>query len=248
MIMLRCVLVACFLLLLSGPAGAFSTTLNPGSSDSTTLALADDGNQDISISQPDSLPFEGRDTASDPPLSARPGALADGVYKFSNNRFDIFFNDMLQSGDDESTSLLQGEILFSVDEEVAYDLSGFLQVFDDRDPGDVVLFVSLTDTTDDDVLFSQVLFSRDTSDQNFQLGVANGDTRNELLGSLTGSIAAGNVYELEYAAQIANGGDFAGGSSSGFGTVELRLIPEPTTALLLVAGLAGLAAQRRRAS
>jgi len=72
----------------------------------------------------------------------------------------------------------------------------------------------------------------------------------ELTGNLAGSVFyVGVISDLPFvAAALRNSTDINGGDRIGFDDFTVAIVPEPSTALLLGAGLLGLAATRRRAA
>jgi hypothetical protein len=90
--------------------------------------------------------------------------------------------------------------------------------------------------------------SGSTRDESFTLGVMGGDTTNDIVGSLTGSLTAGHTYQWIWHDQmdaypVSDEGAFATGDLSL--TIERSVVPEPTTLTLLGLGLTTLLIRRR---
>ena len=67
-------------------------------------------------------------------------------------------------------------------------------------------------------------------------------------GSLTGPLFAGDLYKLIINASMSTVPVDSSQPITGNGSVTFNIIPEPSTALLVGLGLAGLAGARRRLS
>jgi hypothetical protein len=250
-------LVALLVLLTQGTASAFTTTLLP---DGTSVFVQARGDLSVATVEdfafPDALPFlEDVAAVSDSTNATNSVAVAN---IFLTNRSFSITESLDRSQNEGSQALLGGGIVFSVDEAIAYDLSGFLSVFDGFPPiaGDpltgefVELTAQLTTADATTVLFRHLQQSSGIEDQRFVLGVDSGFGAPE--GSLTGMLDANTEYRFSISAELRN--EQIGLTSTpaiGVGSFNLTLVPEPGTALLMGLGLAGLAVvgrSRRTAS
>jgi PEP-CTERM motif len=138
------------------------------------------------------------------------------------------------------------EVSFIPDANVGYSLSGFFNGYLDETAG-MQLGVDLYDSDSDITLFN----SNQSTDYaspptvGFTLGTHGGADIDELTGSLTGTLLAGHHYSLFVFASFGN--DHASYSfSNASGNVTLAFVPEPGTGLLVMAGVLGLSASRKR--
>jgi hypothetical protein len=138
-----------------------------------------------------------------------------------------------------------GSIFFSVDQAVNYDLSGVYSAIEPLGRT-IELQGALINRTTGTTLFSNVQASRTTPNESFVLGQLGGDFNNSLMGSLTGALNPGDTYELTYFANIR--ANFTASTASASGDITLAFVPEPSSALLMGLGLAGLGGIRRRST
>jgi hypothetical protein len=82
--------------------------------------------------------------------------------------------------------------------------------------------------------------------ENFTLGLQEGDTNNQLVGSLTGALIAGHVYRLDYLNEILSHPGTATDPGLAIGNLALTFVPGPATGTLILLGLAALAWRVRR--
>ncbi len=251
------VAVALGLVLLAWPASALTLTLDPGFRRSSGVV----GVTDAGLTQTDYL---------------EDGALADGVqqsiasganvatshYAISNAELAIDFEHARDAdsaaGDYAYQAFSRGSLYFGVDVDVGYRLEGEYTAVDPV--GRLTrLRVSLVDETlrpdprhplPGAFPFRSHQESRSTPHESFQLGLLEGDSGNGPVGdvgdnSATGTLVAGHVYGLYWDTEIsAHEPTSAPATASGF--VRLQIVPEPSTGLLVGAGLVVLASVRPR--
>jgi hypothetical protein len=131
-----------------------------------------------------------------------------------------------------------------------YTISGFYNATDvgPTESGQVGVEWSLYEGTDV-YSFLNEQFSESTHDEHFVLGQTGGDSTNVLIGSSTGNLIAGHFYTF-----FADITVFAPNADSGVGalgnvTLTIGAIPEPSSELLLLAGIcAGQLRRDRRRS
>ena len=154
---------------------------------------------------------------------------------------------------DPTISQVQGYTFFSIDSDLNYSISGFLTIDDVAIAGDSYLRAFILDRTTLSMLFDSMQFSEATVDESFVLGGSGGDYGNRLIGASTGTLLAGHVYmfgiDMFTRSTPWSEPDSAfDGGSSGRGNITLTIgsVPEPGTVGLLMIGVVGLAAARRR--
>lgn len=224
--------------LIAPPAGAFQTTLG-----AAALSTQADENTDTLFLFAQSPPYSATHSQS------AAGTQSSAIYTFDNDELLIEFehshaSDSVSSQYAGSTGLIQ----FSVDSDVLYLLDGIYQADDDSLGDWILLEAKLIDNSAGAIsLFENSQASDSTVDESFDLGLAEGDSANVLLGSLTGLLVAGHTYTLEYTAEIEDR-DLCCSSTLANGHIRLQLtaIPEPSTALSVGLGLAALSGARRR--
>lgn len=173
-------------------------------------------------------------------LVADPGGSSSiTTYDLSDSGFEIRMNHTRAdfTGAFAATS---ARIEFTVDTAVTFEMSGSYAATD-ADGKNVVLTADLQDTTDSSFVFLSEQRSNFTPNEMFTLGLQEGDDTNSLIGSLAGLLIPGHIYLLRMSAQIAGG--FLPSPTSpatAMGTLKFAFVPEPSTALLVALGLAGL--------
>ncbi|MBW2361682.1 MAG: PEP-CTERM sorting domain-containing protein [Deltaproteobacteria bacterium] len=226
------------------PASALSVTLNDGGSSYLT-ATADDQSGAASTESviPVAVPYVYTSTNVDG------GASSEADYNLYNTSFAIGL-DHSRPVTLGSFGQSYGSIFFSVDENVGYTALGSYAATD-SDGRRVRFEGSLYDFTAGEYLFRSVQESRSTANESFTLGLAEGDFLNVDTGLLTGTLVAGQAYKFQYNVLLQANPSGAASSATGTGSLSLTfpaLVPEPSTALLLAAGLVGLAHRRRHQS
>ena len=135
-------------------------------------------------------------------------------------------------------------IVFTVDIDTIYTLSGYYTVDDVSGAGTSYLNGYLYDQTSNSILLSSTQSSQNTADESFILGLTEGDASNNLEGSLTGDLLAGHSYVWRFNAYTQAYPDADGGASA-VGNVTLKIggseaVPLPAAFPLLASGLGGL--------
>ena len=227
-----------------GAANAYTITLNPlGQTNLQTFAKDPGSGFAVGNKNPGTLPFV--DTST----SVNGGATSESSYGLHNSVFNISF-DHTRSDIVGSRASSTGNIYFKSDTDITFSASGAYSVLDSVGRK-VSLNVYLYDFTAGSYLFRSNQVSQSTANESFVLGGIGGDSINTSFGSLVGQILAGNVYAFHYEALIENvpAGSVAGATA--LGSIQLLLIPEPGTAVLMSFGLVGLGvsgSRRRRAA
>lgn len=222
----------------SVPAAAQLTCL-----DCQLISIAQPENVDDTVAAlflVDALPFRDSHTASYGSITAAT------EYDLTGSAIEILMEHALDST--QCGALSEGELHFTVDAAVTYQLEGAYHASNAVGTW-VVQEVTLRNwTLRDTTLEEEWLFvgeqdSNATADVSFELGATPGDSNDILFGSTTGTLLPGYEYELEWSHILFEGGD-TGATAEGF--FRLTLVPEPSTALLLGSGLVALAAGGKR--
>ena len=205
-------------------------------------AASNDGGAGAFVqSTPTSVPTARTLTATDFPIIS----TSTTTYSLSTASFDITF-DHRRGPAYLSYATSEAEISFIPDVDVDFVMSG---VYSSADPdGRVVrLSAELYDATDpSQVYFYSEQESNATPDESLTLGQSGGDYFNVSAGSPTGQLIGGHEYYFFVAATIYSWPTSGTNYAHAGGSVTLSFVPEPSTATLLGAGLAGIAAARRR--
>jgi len=197
----------------------------------------------------DPLPFQATVTATD-------GTAADlsaATYTLSGSQFHVVMDQKRVSvGRHSVVTESYGSLFFTPDADADYGLAGRYHVDQNTTASALDYFyLSLTDVTLQETLFSTEQQSYHTLSQDFVAGQDGGDASNVTSGSLTGTLLAGHVYQLDhdYKAESSSRGD---GGATAFGSVTLDFTsatsladpaeaPLPSTAWAGVVLLGGLA-------
>lgn len=189
------------------------------------------------VIQPASIPYVGSSTAT----QGLSSTTSD--YHLSPSGFGITF-DLAVGAISESAATTSGSIFFSVDQDVGYAASGWFAAVD-PDARFTRLDAILFDMDTGDLLFSSEHASDATPNESFTLGVSGGDYNNVDFGSLTGRLFAGHRYHFFFNTDLESFSRQITASASASGGFSLGFVPEPTSALLLMAGMLGVASWRR---
>ena len=179
--------------------------------------------------------------------SATDGIAANAThYAFDHGGFLIDVEHVrakVGNANTQSISIHPSPIKFSVDVDSPYALSVFYNL---SGPDRIVFYAQLTDATAGNaVLFRNQQVSYSTPNESFTLGEVAGDTtypiEQFLSGSLTGNLLAGHHYKLEYNFTIGHWGSINAANANGQLRLQIgEIVPEPSSLLLMLAGVAGL--------
>ena len=139
---------------------------------------------------------------------------------------------------------------FTANANSRYSLSGRYAVDDigATSASRVGLQASLTDNTSRTYLFDTLQSSDTTSDETFTWGNSDGDSNNDVSGTLEGDLVAGRNYTLRFNAfhSSSQHGD-SGATATGFVNLTITAVPAPSSfAALIGMGAMGLIAAARR--
>lgn len=226
------------------PAAAVTITLFPGptfASVGTAQALDGFAVTDTQAVNPTAVPFTATSNA------AVPVATNETRYLLSNSALEIQFDHTfgIPPG---SGGVSFGSISFRVDVDVPYRLEGVYSAAATKRYF-MVQAAQLNDNSSSAVLFQGRQESFEVANESFSLGGVAGDGLNQFaIGSLTGTLTAGDVHTLMWRSSIQQLPDVLADETTGSATGFLRLllVPEPATVTLLAVGLSGFAALARR--
>ena len=138
-------------------------------------------------------------------------------------------------------------LTFTANSNATYELSGYFNVTDVGASGSVFHHVQLSDVTAGVALFSNQQVSINTINEQFVVGGSGGDDFNFGVGSLTGPLTAGHVYNLYLHNEInAIPFDDSGASAVGNLTLKIVTVPEPSSVLLCLAAILATAKRRKK--
>jgi hypothetical protein len=200
---------------------------------------------------------------SSPPFSSGPitatagGSVSTTSYSFTETSLLIEFEHSRVGADTASRAYAQSKdgggadaLVFTLDEPMMATISGQYSVSDTGQGDDVNFFIRLFEINAGTVHETSVR-SRSTANEFFTVGDAGGDFTNSIIGSTTNLLSTNNPYSLQWNAFIqdlaSDAGD-AGATASGFFRVDFTRVsvPEPSTLILLAAGIVGAGCRRRR--
>ena len=232
----------------ASPSATASVELNPGTSFTHLAVFANDANNSnggtgLAEFESTAFPFP----FSDSHTSSDGSASATSSYELSDAGFEITFEHARAGSNDASGEAQSyGEIFFRLDTDAVYELTGAYSA-NDSEGRHVILDVFLDDQTTGTNLFGSTQDSYgDTPNESFVLGGVGGDFSNHLAGSPSGPLTAGHEYRLFYGALIGDRPLPAVQPASASGFVRLAIVPEPSTAGLLLLGLIAIASPLAR--
>jgi hypothetical protein len=248
--------IAClFVLLLAAagqPASALTVTLEKVGgfevSELRTLAEQAGNGSVLELAEPGSgpgaIPFFQTDRAVNVQV------VAETKYSLTNAALEAEVLEHSWQAESVGTAQSRGRIYFSVDQNVAYAISG---TYDHSNQGanassmEFAARLSALDETTGKVdfdLFDNLQESSVAGNaaESFQIGNEEGNLNNTLSGAQVGVLTAGTLYELFYDAQIAN--SLAGTLGTASGSVAITFVPEPSPGVLVALGLVGMRAWR----
>lgn len=234
------VLSSALFLPVGAATAAFTTTLNPGTRGGVFAIPSRNATEITSYHSAFVLP----DSYTDSVVSG--GASSTSEYDYTNDGFLITFTQS-REGNEGGSGQSNGQVHFSVDQNVDYEASGFYASVD-LDGRELQLSLSLYDWDLGAFVFKSFQYSQTTVNESFTLGGSGGDYGNENFGSLLGTLLAGHNYQLNYGVSLRTISIDPTGTATAAGYLSFALVPEPSTALLIGMGLVAMSAARRHLS
>jgi hypothetical protein len=221
-------------LVIASPALAVNVALGPGTTVASAGADSDNATpvpQDFAY--PTSIPESGT-------VSASEGTNTSATeFDLSNSALVIRFDHSRDAAND-ARSFGSAAIYFTVSEDIDYLLSGTYSASDTF--GRLTQFkASLFDETLGTVNYDAFYDSRYTPNESFTLGQYGGDTVYNEYGALSGTLVAGHQYRFLVDAGIRGLREETPSRADATGLTSLIFVPEPSTGLLVIAGLLGFA-------
>jgi hypothetical protein len=237
--MRRLFFVVLSILLANSTALALTVTLNPVGTSYVRSQASDGSTINNDTLYPTTLPYPNSHSVT------QGGSSSSTDYDLSDASFEITMEHERETANN-AHGLSLAFIYFTVDQNVDYLLEGVYTAVDAAGRS-IVQLASLYDNTDSSSSFYGRQESDHTPNESFTLGLAEGDNSNSVSCCLTGTLLAGHEYLFHYY-NIVNAAAGSPSAATADGYVRLTFVPEPSTALLLAGGLAGLAAAGRRRS
>lgn len=226
------------------PAAALTVTMVPSDNPATFQARAQ-GNDtappaEASIPSPATAPFADSATAIHGDSSA---TLNVNIQPRS---FEFAFTLVKGQGSGlETFADASGAVIFLVDEPAVYAIEGGMATRGPIPGATKQLDIVLRDSGVSGAgPFQNLQRSNVAAEVAFLVGKEAGDEVNTLIGTPSGTLKPGVLYQFYTSAYIQGGGNTTA-PIDGWGRLTVAVIPEPDTAALLGFGLAGIAATRR---
>lgn len=189
-----------------------------------------------------SQPFIGTEST----FNSITGAYAESTYDITSAGIDItYYLSRPPTYPDVANemALTEGYVDFMVDEPTPYVLSGEMATIDPEGRNTTQRLRLYSGGT---LIFENSQFSNATPNEQFVLGRQEGDANNTLLGSLTGTLLPNRTYRFEYFSRLFDEPRPSYQTATATGFYSLVIIPEPTTGVLMMLGVAGLSPTRSR--
>lgn len=178
-------------------------------------------------------------------------------YSITSSGF--LLNDFTLSRTNDHGATLTGSVIFGINAATNYDISGLLKFAENDIPGMAGISVSLTQIdalSNATTLASFYNFNTSSDLGKLTLGTSDGDY-SQWIGSLSGVLQAGYLYQWSYSVQLVDSNFVTGGDASNapaVATGDLGIVftdgtgnpPAPEPATVGILGLTGLALVLRR--